>query len=131
MAAFPKLVDAANDVVVDDAIETVYTMFNGVQTLWQSNNEQEWYDKTTRCYLLLTAWYVADMYPRLAVGIQSTGGLPILSKKIGDVTIHYADTSKVNTMDSVLESLKSNRFGNKALMMIRSSPIRFRLQVTK
>jgi hypothetical protein len=65
----------------------------------------------------------------MAAGIQSTGGMPVVSKKIGDVTIHYADMSKLSTADQVLESLRSNPYGNMALMMIRSAPARFKMSV--
>ena len=131
LAAFPRLANAGNDPIVQESIEAVYDMFTGVSTLWATADEQEWYDKTVRCYKFLVAWYIADLYPTFALGVQSTGGMQILSKKIGDVTIHYADTSKLNTADSVLESLRSNPYGNKALVMIRSAPGRFTLRVTK
>lgn len=130
LAAFPRFADTARDPIIEDAIDSVYTMFDGVSYLWDKAGESVWYDKTRRCYLHLVAWYIADLYPRLAAGIQSTSGMPILSKKIGDVAIHYIDTSKLSTTDSVLEGLKSNPYGVKALMMIRSAPARFKLRVT-
>lgn len=130
LAAFPRFVDNARDNIVQEAIDAVYDMFTGVSHLWDTADEQEWYDKTVRCFCFLTAWYVADVYPRYAIGVHSTGGLPILRKKIGDVDIHYMDTSRLSTADSVLQSLRSNPYGNKALMMIRSAPARFQLRVT-
>jgi hypothetical protein len=131
LAAFPKFTVSSNDPLLLEAIEAVYDIFSGVGTLWQSAGDIEWYDKTVRCYKLLTAWYIANMYPRFAAGIQSTGGMAILKKKIGDVEVHYMDTSKLSTADSVLESLRSNPYGNMALMMIRSAPCRFKLRVTR
>jgi hypothetical protein len=131
LAAFPRLTDDANDPIVQDAIDAVYTMFNGVATLWKRELPDDWYDKTVRCYLYLTAWYIANLYPRLAIGIQSTSGMPILSKKIGDVTIHYMDTSHLNTADSVLASLRSNPYGSMALVMIGSAASRFKLATFK
>lgn len=130
LAAFPKFSDTANDPIIEDAIDAVYTMFDGVGYLWQRAGDDAWYDKSRRCYLHLVAWYIADLYPRMAAGIQSTGGMPILSKKIGDVAIHYIDTARLSTAESVLEGLKSNPYGVKALMMIRSAPSRFKLRVT-
>jgi hypothetical protein len=127
LAAFPKLTDDSYDPIVQDAIDAVYTMFNGVATLWQSEDTDMWYDKTVRCYLYLAAWYIANLYPKIALGIQSTGGMPILSKKIGDVAIHYMDTSNLNSADAVLANLRSNPYGNMALTMIAGAASRFRL----
>ncbi len=129
LAAFPRFTDPLNDPILADAIDSVYTMFDGVNYLWKCIDDDSWYNKTTRCYILLTAWYIANLYPRLASGIQSTGGMPILSKKIGDVSVHYMDTSRLSTTDDVLNSLKSNPYGNMALMMIRSAPARFALKI--
>lgn len=131
LAAFPRFANPANDGILQEAIDSVYDIFTGVGYLWGVAGEQEWYDKTVRCFLLLTAWYIADVYPRFAIGVQSSGGMPILRKKIGDVDIHYMDTSRLSTAESVLESLRSNPYGGKALMMIRGAPSRFKLQVRK
>jgi hypothetical protein len=129
LAAFPKLSDPKNDPILDDAIEAVYIMFDGVNDLWARSGQSAWLDKTARCYTLLVAWYIANLYPRMAAGVQSTGGMPIKSKKIGDVTINYMDTSRLSTADAVLESLKSNPYGSMALLMIRGAPCRFRMTV--
>jgi hypothetical protein len=131
LAAFPKFTNAEYDPIIEDAINAVYTMFNGAQYLWKSRDTDTWYDKTVRCYLYLVAWYIVNLYPRMSAGIQSTGGMPILAKKIGDVTIHYMDSSRLSTADDVLNSLKSNPYGNMALMMIRSAPARFAMHVIK
>ena len=130
LAAFPKFTDAANDPIIDDAISAVYDIFTGVNTLWSNADKQEWYDKAKRTYLLLTAWYIADLYPKYAVGIHSTGGMPMLEKKIGDVTIKYADTARLGSVDAVLEALKSNPYGAKAYFNIKGAPNRFLLRVT-
>jgi hypothetical protein len=131
LAAFPKFTNSAYDPILVDAIDAVYTIFEGVNTLWKSSDVDSWYDKSVRCYMLLTAWYIVNLYPRMAAGIQSTGGLPVLSKRIGDVAVHYIDTSRLNTADSVLESLHSNPYGNIALMMIRGSVKRFTINILK
>jgi hypothetical protein len=129
LAAFPRFTDPLNDTILEVAIAAVYDMFDGVARLWQSRDDDAWYNKTTRCYTLLTAWYITNLYPRLAAGIQSTGGMPVLSKKIGDVSIHYMDTSRLSTTDEVLQSLRSNPYGSMALMMIRSAPKRFAMRL--
>lgn len=129
LAAFPAFLDASRDPVIEDAIAAVYDIFSGVNTLWSMAEKQEWYDKATRCYKLLAAWYIADLYPRLALGVQSTGGLPILEKRIGDVMIKYADTTKLGSTDAVLDMLRSNPYGAKAYQMIKSAPKRWLLVV--
>lgn len=129
LAAFPAFTATSRDSIIQDAIDAVYTIFDGVNTLFKTRDEDAWYNKTVRCFLCLVAWYIADLYPKLAIGIHSTGGMPMLSKKIGDVTIHYMDTTKLSTTDSVLESLRSNPYGNKALMMIRGAAVRFKINV--
>lgn len=131
LAAFPRFASGDYDAILQDAIDSVYDIFTGVGVLWKIAGADEWYTKTVRCYLLLTAWYIVDVYPRFAIGVQSTGGMPILRKKIGDVDIHYMDTSRLSTANSVLQSLKSNPFGVKAHMMICGAPARFMLHVTK
>jgi hypothetical protein len=131
LAAFPKFTNPAYDPILADAIESVYIMFDGVNTLWKSTDIETWCNKTGQCYMFLIAWYIVNMYPRMAAGIHSSGGIPVLSKKIGDVVIHYMDTSRMNTADSVLESLRSNPYGNMALTMIRSSTRRFTISVMK
>lgn len=130
LASFPAFTDPSKDPIIEDAINAVYDIFSGVNTLWDMADLGEWYDKAVRCYKLLAAWYIADMYPRLAIGIQGTGGMPILEKKIGDLTIKYADTSRLGSTDAVLEMLKSNPFGSKAYFMIKGAPKRWRLVVT-
>lgn len=130
LAAFPVFTDPGKDPIIEDAISAVYDIFTGVNTLWSMARIEEWYDKAVRCYKLLTAWYIADMYPRYALGVQSTGGMPILEKKLGDLTIRYADSSKLGSTDAVLEALKSNPFGSKAYVMIKGAPKRWLLAVS-
>lgn len=130
LASFPAFTDPKRDPIIEDAISAVYDIFSGVNTLWSMADIGEWYDKAVRCYKLLAAWYIADMYPRFALGIQGTGGMPILEKKIGDLTIRYADMTRLGSTDSVLESLKSNPFGSKAYVMIKGAPKRWLLSVT-
>jgi hypothetical protein len=130
LASFPKFTDTRLDSIIDDSIDAVYAMFNGVQHLFDHEARQEWYDKTVRCYKLLTAWYIADMYPKYASGIKQLGGITVSRKKIGDVDITYNTGQKRSTAEEVLDALKSNDFGVKALMMIRSSGKRIKIQVS-
>lgn len=130
LASFPAFTDPKKDPIIEDAINAVYDIFYGVNTLWSMAEVSEWYDKAVRCYKLLTAWYIADMYPRFALGIQGTGGMPILEKKLGDLTIRYADPSRFGSTDAVLEALRSNPFGSKAYLMIKGAPKRWLLAVS-
>lgn len=124
LQSFPQLADSEYDGIITDAIEAVYTMFTGVGTLWDLEPKQTWYEKTTLCYRLLTAWYIADLYPELVSGIPTMGGIPVKRKKVDGVDITFADTNTSrggkDYMD-LLSSLKSNSFGNKAYVMIRCS----------
>jgi len=131
LASFPRFVGGNYDAVIADAIDAVYDMFNGVNTMWDMESDQVWYDKTIRCYLFLTAWYIADMYPTYYKGGMVMGPLSLASKKIGDVEIRYAPKQKRSTTDEVLDSLASNVFGRNALMMLRSNLKRFRLYVDR
>lgn len=122
---FPTLLESQYDEFLDNCIETVYTMFAGVQDIWKCQNKKLYEEKTFLCYGLLVAWYIADMYPDYADGVVGMGGVPVKSKKIGNIAIQYKDltTSKVGSSNNadLLSSLKSNIFGNKAYMMIKSS----------
>lgn len=121
---FPDLTDEDNASVLDDSIESVYTMFDGVSSLWAHLERNVYCDKTRLCYGLLTAWYIADLYPTYAVGVASSGGIPVKSKKIGGTMITFSDSAKAAGSAhnaELLAALKSNAFGAKAYMMIKSS----------
>lgn len=121
---FPRLNREENKVALDEAIDSVYTMFSGVGTIWKNHQAQLWFEKTQLCYRLLVAWYIADMYPRLLAGMPVMGGIPLKSKKIGDVTITFSDVA-VSQPDGKFRDrlgiLKSNPFGAKAYLMITAS----------
>lgn len=123
---FPDLLPWEQDEFLHECIDDIYTMFYGVHTLWKGHSEQVWFDKTRMCFGLLLAWYITDMYPRLAVGVISSGGIPIQKKKIGGVEIHFGNPDEEGTRRNPLykdqlSSLKSNSFGNKAYFMINSA----------
>lgn len=126
LASFPKLSgldssvsDTQADIIIDSAIEAVYDMFTGVATLWNIHSPQTWFDKTRRCYLYLTAWYIADMYPKYVSGVTVMGAIPLKEKKIGGVDIKF-DTDALNSGAgrNVLKGLLSNPFGKMAYTMI-------------
>lgn len=98
--------------------------FYGVGELWEHLPRKEYVQKTQLCYGLLTSWYIADLFPDVTVGVMSAGGIPLKSKQIGGVKIMFGETKNtagaVNNAD-LLQSLKSNTFGAKAYLMIKTS----------
>lgn len=130
LASFPKLMSSDLDSLIDDAIDAVYDMFSGVNTLWNLSDAQTWFNKTRRCYLNLTAWYIADMYPKYVAGTPVMGGIPIKEKKIGGVDIKF-NTDTINMNKGYLDLLKgllSNPFGKMAYTMITCSAKRTALR---
>ena len=123
LAQFPRLANQKYALVLEDAIESAYTMFIGIGTLWKHHPDQVWFDKTRLCYRLLVAWYIADTNPTLLAGVPSMGGVPLKRKKIDSIDITYADDTSVNKADyeDLLKSLKSNPFGAKAYFMIKTA----------
>jgi hypothetical protein len=122
--SFPKLIAVKYDQLLQDSIDAVYAMFHGVQTLWDLQGEQVWFDKTRLAFRLLTAWYVADMYPTLSAGVAAMGGVPLRRKKIGGVDIQYAESAvsaPYKDYRDLLGYLRSNTFGAKAHSMIRAA----------
>lgn len=121
---FPDLLDESTDEFLDTCIHDVYTMFYGVADLWNHLERKVYESKTRMCYGLICAWYLTDLFPDLSLGVVSTGGIPIRSKSIGGVKITFGDTASsagsFNNAD-LLQSLKSNSYGAKAYMMIKTS----------
>lgn len=133
LQSFPKLRSEDYDNLITDAIDSVYTIFYGVATGWDLMPEPAWFDKTRRCYLLLTAWFIAEKYPALVSGAPSIDGLR--QKKVDGVSLTF-DTGMVNgkadgTYQDALAALQSNHFGRTALIMIRSMPRRWLLRNAK
>jgi hypothetical protein len=130
LASFPELSDGAHDGLIQDAIDTVYAIFTGVNTIWDVHTAKVWYEKTHVCYRFLTAWYIADNYPEFVASAPVMGGVLLKRKKIDGVDLTFADPAdngNRNYQDS-LESLKSNPWGNKARLMIRASAKRVMLR---
>ena len=122
--SFPDLLDEKKNEVLDTCISDVYTLFYGVGELWQHMERTEYVEKTQLCYGLLVAWYIADLFPDYALGVMSTGGIPLKSKQIGGTKIMFGEVASkagsINNAD-LLQSLKSNVFGAKAYLMIKTS----------
>ena len=121
---FPDLLVEEKNDFLDTCIEDTYTLFYGVSDLWLHLGRKEYELKTQMCYGLLVAWYITDLFPDFTVGVMSAGGIPLKSKQIGGVKIMFGDTKNtagaVNNAD-LLQSLKSNTFGAKAYLMIKTS----------
>lgn len=122
--AFPDILDKEYDSFLDTCIQDIYSLFAGIPDLWDYLDRTVYENKTQMCYGLLVAWYIADLFPDLGVGIMSTGGIPLKAKRIGNTSIQFGDTASsvgsVNNAD-LLNSLKSNSFGAKAYLMIKTS----------
>ena len=122
--SFPDLLPADKNEFLDTCINDVYTLFYGVGDLWSHMARREYVDKTQLCYGLLIAWYITDLFPDLSLGVVSSGGIPIKMKSIGGTKIQFGETSSnagaVNNAD-LLQSLKSNSYGAKAYLMIKTS----------
>lgn len=121
---FPKLLAPDKEQIITDAIDSVYTMFTGVEDLWSSLDEETFFKKTRQCFGFLTAWYLADMFPLLSSGIQSMGGLPVTSKSIGGVKLTFADISQAGKNPRFRDNLaflKTNTMGVQAYNMIKTS----------
>lgn len=124
---FPDLLAAGTDTFLATCIEDIYTLFIGVQNLWDKQRSSDvYYDKTRMCYGLLLAWYIADMYPNYAIGVISSGGIPVKAKSVGGIKISFGtpDGEGINhnkTYRDALSPLKSNPFGYKAYMMLKNA----------
>jgi hypothetical protein len=122
--SFPDLLSEEKNDFLDVAIMDVYTLFYGVGDLWSHMNREEYVSKTQLCYGLLLAWYITDLFPDYALGVVSSGGIPMKSKQIGGVKITFgevASTAGASNNADLLQSLKSNAYGNKAYLMIKTS----------
>ena len=122
--SFPDLLAENKNDVLDSAIADVYSLFYGVGELWEHMDRKIYVDKTQLCYGLLVAWYIADLVPEYTVGVMSTGGIPLKSKQIGGTKIMFGEaSSKVGSVNNadLLSALKSNVFGAKAYLMIKTS----------
>lgn len=122
--SFPDLLPADKNEFLDTCINDVYTLFYGVGDLWSHMDRREYVDKTQLCYGLLIAWYITDLFPDLSLGVISSGGIPIKMKHIGGTKIQFGEMASnagaVNNAD-LLQSLKSNSYGAKAYLMIKTS----------
>jgi len=116
----PDRQDVAED-ILEEAIESVYSMWVGVSYLWQGHEQQVWYEKTRLCYRFLICWYIADLYPEFSRGILSTAGMPIGRKRIGPIDITFNKEALTSNSMDLLAPLLSNPFGAKAHLMIKTA----------
>jgi len=134
LQSFPRLTDGQYDGLIADAIDTVYTMFPGVATVWDLHrNKQVWFDKTVLCYRLLTCWYITDRYPKVSGSYTSFNGIPLEQKKVDGVALKFQRellrlSSPQDSLNPML-GLRSNDFGRKALIMLQTAPRRALLRV--
>ena len=128
---FPDLLPEDKNAMLDANIDDVYTMFRGVNTLWNRLPREDYYKKTQMCFGLLTAWYIADLFPEFTAGVVMSGGIPLKSKSIGGIKIAFGDPSEtsagVKAYKDMLAVLKSNPFGAKAYTMIMTSSAKMRI----
>ena len=121
LANFPALASGHDD-IIEDAIDNIYTLFYGVQTIWNWQPKQVWFDKTRLCFLHLTAWYIGDMHPTYLRGTTSMGGVKLRRKRIGDtdITFDTENGASSGNYQNLLGGLLSNPFGKQAYIMITS-----------
>lgn len=102
------------------ALSMVNAQFSGVYKLWSFLPPTEAKAKRELCINYLMGWQLMSLYPDKVVGISGTGGMPLLSKKVGPVFIKYRDV--VRQGSGVLDMLTTNEFGLQALTMIQTAP---------
>ena len=133
--SFPVLSESEYDALIADAIDAVYAMFPGVASAWDLHRDKQiWFDKTTLCYRLLTAWYIEDRYPGLASNYTSLNGVPLESKRVDGVAMKFRNIAGADSVEAMLNPalvLRSNLFGRHALMMMQTAPRRALLRVTR
>lgn len=123
LPSFPRLGSTEYNDYLANAIETVYTLFYGVQTLWNLHDKQVWFDKTQLCFLNLLAWYIADTNHTFCTGTTTMGGVKLRRKRIGDIDISFDNASSDGngvSFQNLLGGLLSNPFGKVAYIMIES-----------
>ena len=128
LQSFPNLAGAEYDGLIASAIETVYAMFPGVAKMWDMHRDRQlWFDKTTLCYRLLVAWFIADQYPQVS-SVASVSGV-LKRKKVDGVDITF-NIEMFKGRDPLVW-LRSNDFGRKALMMMQTAPRRALLRLER
>ena len=110
--------EAVTDTVVENAIQVIQTEWAGVSTLWASLPAKIRDSKRNLCIQYLVAWWLADAYPSETIGIYTSGGIPLASKKIGNVSLTFTERDQ----QDALSSLESNFFGRKVLGMLNAVP---------
>jgi hypothetical protein len=112
---------------IDMACFAVEAEWAGIFTLWGTLDQYTQTMKQLLCEAYLVGWWLENMYPTQATGIQGDGGMPLTSKTVGGVAISRKDLEA----QPALKQLESNAFGVKALSMIMSAPERMMLMGRK
>lgn len=128
LASFPDLAEEENTPIIEEAIDAVYVMFSGSETLFDMHPKQVWYNKTRILFRWLTCWYIASNYPMFVASAETgnvaVGSMPLRAKKIGPITLTYQDQfvkGQNPDYQNLLSSLQLNSWGRQAYDMIRSS----------
>lgn len=101
------------------ALDETEAVWFGVRSLWSKLPQQVRDLKRELCMNYLSAWYIADLYPKSVIGgLFTTGGVPLSSKSIDGVSLSFKD----RPVAKGLEQLQSNAYGLKALDMIVNAP---------
>lgn len=108
---------------VDNAILIVETEWSGIFEMFSTLDMQTMINRQAILDSYLVGWWLGDMFPGKMRGVQGDGGMPLVSKSIGGVSV----TRKEIEMQPALAPLLSNTFGVKAAMMLMSRVERFAL----
>lgn len=114
------------DAQIAQALQMVNAQFSGVYTLWSILPPEEARSKRELCINYLLGWQLAYSFPENAVGVQGVGAVPLTSKKIGPIALHYRDLVR-QAGSGMLDMLTTNEFGIQALLMLQTAPEMFML----
>lgn len=116
-----RFLSSLTDDLIAEALQAVNAQFSGVYRLWAFLPPDERKAKRELCINYLLGWWLANSYPDYAVGVQGVGAVPLSSKKIGPIALHYRDTIR-QAGSGTLDMLTTNEFGLNALMMLQTAP---------
>jgi hypothetical protein len=106
--------------MVDYACALIEVEWAGIFQLWQNDSATLQAQKQFNLEAYLVAWWLTDMLPEQASGVQGDGGMPLTSKSIGGVSV----TRKDMGLQAGMKQLESNAFGIKAAHLFMSAPER-------
>lgn len=118
-----KFKESLQDEDISLAIQCIEADWSGVSSLWSMLSESQRNAKINLCMNYLVAWWLADTFPILVIGVYTTGGVPLLEKDIGGVRLKFRDLA----VQEPYSKLKSNYFGLRALDLLLSVPENYQL----